>query len=248
MSAKEIEAELSQKQNNKSKERHTAPHHRCGRAQNEARRKRGDIKAKACNALLPAGAARQTSLAALGAVAAYAAVRSSIKIFHHTRRHLLRQMLADLCRNLDHVTYWLDFGSLLGIHRDGDLILHDNDVDLAVLDPDWPALLAHLQRQMPQYCVRLETPSEAPDVCFLRVYCGVCFADVFGARSLGEGRVLVDCGHGDITSIDERLVLPTKALTWRCEKLYIHCLLGLYIPYKFPCDDFSSLASPGIST
>jgi hypothetical protein len=30
-----------------------------------------------------------------------------------------------------------------------------------------------------------------------------------------EGRMLVDCGHGDITAIDADAVLPTKKLEWR---------------------------------
>lgn len=42
------------------------------------------------------------------------------------------QLLHDLAAALNDmgVTWWLDFGSLLGIHRDGELIKHDNDVRL----------------------------------------------------------------------------------------------------------------------
>lgn len=67
---------------------------------------------------------RQAGLAACCAVMAYATLRGGIKLFHHARRGSLRMLLSDLCPVLAPMTYWLDFGSLLGIFRDGDLILH----------------------------------------------------------------------------------------------------------------------------
>lgn len=60
----------------------------------------------------------------------------------------------------------------------------DNDIDIAVFEPNWPWLLLHLQKSLPKYNVRLEIPSEAPDACFMRVYCGFGFADIFGAIEL----------------------------------------------------------------
>ena len=30
------------------------------------------------------------------------------------------------------ITYWVDFGTLLGIHREGDIILLDNDADICI--------------------------------------------------------------------------------------------------------------------
>ena len=44
--------------------------------------------------------------------------------------------------------HWVDFGSLLGLVRGGDLILHDNDVDVVVLNPNWPELQAGLEKQL----------------------------------------------------------------------------------------------------
>jgi hypothetical protein len=160
----------------------------------------------------------QQTLAAVGAVAAYGALRGSIKIFHYARRAMLRQLLLDLCPALHKAahSYWLDFGSLLGVHRDGDLILHDNDIDLAILDPQWDQLHCHLSTTLPQYTIKLEFPSDADgETTFLRVYCFLGFADVFGAVELEDKRLLVDCGHGELNCIPTELVLPTKSIEWK---------------------------------
>jgi hypothetical protein len=128
------------------------------------------------------------SVLALGAVTAYVTLRGGIKVFHHLRRNLLRQLLIDISPVLASCTafsaHWLDFGSLLGVHRDGDLILHDNDVDIVVLEPDWNALVHKLRNGLPQYTVRLEVPSESPHTQFCRVYCALGFVDLFGANHL----------------------------------------------------------------
>ena len=164
----------------------------------------------------------QAGLAAVGAVAAYCTLRGGVKLFHHARRGMLRQILVDLCPLLNNYQYWLDFGSLLGIHRDGDLILHDNDVDLAILNPDWDDLQRHLSVALPQYSVRLEYPSDADgDTVFLRVYCMLGFADIFGAAEIGNGRLLVDCGHGDSTAIATDLIVPTTTIEWKGTKVNV---------------------------
>ena len=50
------------------------------------------------------------------------------------QRRRLRAMAQDVIDALNHVgvKYWVDFGTLLGIHREGDIILHDNDIDVCL--------------------------------------------------------------------------------------------------------------------
>lgn len=89
----------------------------------------------------------------------YLALRLGIAVFHRMRRRNLQCLVTQLCKVLDAagVTYWLDFGSLLGVYRDGDLILHDNDVDIAILDADWIGLLPILKTRLePRYRVKGE--------------------------------------------------------------------------------------------
>jgi phosphorylcholine metabolism protein LicD len=46
-------------------------------------------------------------------------------------RFVLRHILQFF--NDENVTYWLDFGTLLGVIREGDIMAHDGDMDLSRL-------------------------------------------------------------------------------------------------------------------
>lgn len=133
-----------------------------------------------------------TIRAGLSIIAIYAGLRISVAAFQSLRRRNLHFLLFDVCDALDDVgiTYWLDFGSLLGIHRDSDLIPYDNDIDLVVLDPDWPSLLPQLQQRLhPKYLVKVVTPSkESSGSSWVRVYCPLGMADLFSAYSTSQNK------------------------------------------------------------
>lgn len=59
------------------------------------------------------------------------------------RRRTLRRCVADVCQvlNAHGVDYWCDFGTLLGYHREGDVILSDKDADLCAMADDKPRIL-----------------------------------------------------------------------------------------------------------
>jgi len=55
------------------------------------------------------------------------------------RQNTLREIALDTIQafNDNKVDYWVDYGTLLGIVREGDIIRHDTDVDICVVDsPD----------------------------------------------------------------------------------------------------------------
>jgi hypothetical protein len=93
------------------------------------------------------GAARaggpEVTLAAL-VVGLAAALLALTPFVDRYRRRELRRLLRDVSLVLDAhgVDYWCDFGTLLGLVRDGDLILGDKDVDLSVPIGERPRVMA----------------------------------------------------------------------------------------------------------
>jgi hypothetical protein len=54
----------------------------------------------------------------------------------YDQRERIRRLFIDLTKNFENegVIYWVDFGTLLGITRDGDIIFGDNDADVCIYD------------------------------------------------------------------------------------------------------------------
>lgn len=71
------------------------------------------------------------------AIIAYITVKVREKYLHPELHDILSKVIGKL--NEHDVKYWVDYGSLLGIIRDGDVIKHDNDTDICV-SPDNPEL------------------------------------------------------------------------------------------------------------
>jgi hypothetical protein len=80
----------------------------------------------------------------LAALAFVAAVLAMTPRLDRHRRRALRRILRDTCEVLNRreVRYWCDYGTLLGLVRDGDLILGDKDADLCILADQKPAVMA----------------------------------------------------------------------------------------------------------
>lgn len=60
------------------------------------------------------------------------------------RYRALRKLVPRVCAVLDAhaIDYWADFGTLLGFHRDRDIIIHDKDADLSVMAGEKPRIVA----------------------------------------------------------------------------------------------------------
>jgi len=83
-------------------------------------------------------------VAAAGAAAILVALLAITPIVDRYRQRILRRCLREVTTVLNehHVDYWLDFGTLLGFHREHDIIRADYDVDVSMLEAGKPALLA----------------------------------------------------------------------------------------------------------
>jgi hypothetical protein len=74
-----------------------------------------------------------------------------------------------------------------------DIILHDNDADLVVLNPDWDSLLDTLKKRLPGFRVFFVVPSEDTSIKWIRVMSGVGIMDLVRGRGevlRGRGRCL----------------------------------------------------------
>ena len=72
------------------------------------------------------------------------------------RRLQLRQFemlkcLDAICRK-NNISYWIDFGTLLGAVRHQDFIPWDDDVDISVLEEDYGRLRDVLKKELPVLC------------------------------------------------------------------------------------------------
>ncbi|KIY94186.1 hypothetical protein MNEG_13774 [Monoraphidium neglectum] len=128
-------------------------------------------------------AVQPLAYAAVGALTAYYGIKGILGGYQQLRRRNLRALIRTVSPVLGSLgaTYWLDFGSLLGAHREGDVIAHDNDADVVVLNPDWDELLVALRAALPQYRVFFVVPSEDRSIRWIRLLNGVGVMDVYGA-------------------------------------------------------------------
>ncbi|CAG9466567.1 unnamed protein product [Pedinophyceae sp. YPF-701] len=189
-------------------------------------------------------AALAGAITAAGLAGVWSVARGVQKVLHGYRVNRLRKMLLEVSPVLDQAcgdAWWVDFGSLLGIYRDGDLIPYDNDVDICVLNPDWEALYETLQTALePEYRVRWTTPSEDPTVRWIRVLSPMCMIDIYGAHcdvgatAAGRGATVhVELGHGDQNDMAADMVLPTRRMDFRGVQIGVPSQVEELLRYRY---------------
>ena len=77
-------------------------------------------------------------------IALASAVLALTPVIDSYRRAALRRLVPSTCRILEAngIDYWCDFGTLLGLYREGDIIRGDKDADLGILESERPRLMA----------------------------------------------------------------------------------------------------------
>jgi hypothetical protein len=133
-------------------------------------------------------------------------------VLDRVRQRALRRILQDVAQvfNAHGIAYWCDFGTLLGLHREGDIILGDKDADLCVLEPEKGRVLALAE---PLRALGLEV-RDVPDRKggLLRIHDRITpyYTDVYVFVRDGEMlRSLLAPGREDVPG---RLVHPTVPL------------------------------------
>lgn len=160
---------------------------------------------------------KSAALVGLCSVTVYCGLRGVLQGYQCLRRRALRSLLLQVSPVLNSlkVQYWADFGTLLGMHRDGDVILHDSDVDLVVLNPDWEALAAVLQHLLPRCRVYFVVPSEDSSVRWLRVSAAGGIMDLYGGYYKSGDNISIPQGHGDLCDVRHSLVFPLSSTKFR---------------------------------
>lgn len=187
--------------------------------------------------------------AVVGKVAvAYGTLRLALATYRRFKHGGIRRLVLDVSPVLQRlgVTHWIDFGTLLGLYRDGDIIPHDNDADVVVVDVDWDKLYKDLKAALPQYHVDFFLRNkDGHEVRWVRVHhkCRLFWVDLFGAvPAEGEGSssakgsggggggakgddadtmIHVDNGRGNLHDVRKKWVYPIGQLEWRGVKVNI---------------------------
>ncbi|KAF6252835.1 hypothetical protein COO60DRAFT_494285 [Scenedesmus sp. NREL 46B-D3] len=157
-----------------------------GRAKRKPRHRRtssGSSDDSAAAEELPLAQRSPVAMGVVVATSLYCGAKAGIQGYQHLRRHNLRSLVRHVAPVLDQmgVRYFADFGTLLGMYREKDIIFYDNDADFVVLDPDWDGLLQGLRRRLPRSCrAFFVAPSEDRSIKWIRVMTGVGIMDLYG--------------------------------------------------------------------
>ncbi|KXZ42026.1 hypothetical protein GPECTOR_220g474 [Gonium pectorale] len=140
--------------------------------------------------------------------------------YRAVKKRLLRRALREVVPALQRagVTFWVDFGSLMSLARENDVYEHDNDVDLVVLEPDFPALLERLRQPgvLPKgftvdWIGKSRDLGDGLVQRWIRVYLPgkIMWADLFGGYDFGDKIRINKNAHCDVP---KELVLPLGSI------------------------------------
>ena len=140
-----------------------------------------------------------------------------LTMWHTHRQNQLRKLFDVVITNLNKydVHYWIDFGTLLGVTRDQDIIFGDNDVDICMWDtPDnhekLKKSLAHIANK---YLV-----TDLLDWGAYRVYGQGVHVDIYVAKQSDKFLEIPDS-----KPILSHLILPTRKTWVICNKKKYWC-------------------------
>eukprot|EP00775_Hariotina_reticulata_P002323 gene2323-2631_t len=155
----------------------------------------------------PLAARNPLAMGMVVAASLYCGAKAGIQGYQQLRRRNLRHLVRHVAPVLDDlgVQYWADFGTLLGMYRENDVILYDNDADLVVFNPNWDQLLADLRQRLRGCRVFFVVPSEDTSIKWIRVMAGVGIMDL----------VAIPQGHGNLCDIPKDLIFPLGTMKFR---------------------------------
>ena len=132
----------------------------------------------------------------------------------YIRRSILRNIAIDTIHtfNICDIDYWVDFGTLLGIIRENDIILGDNDVDICVVES--PEL--HEKMKMAKYILEkkgYKVIKEDWDAYRVRKY-RYPYADIY-INKINREKNIYNGAEGDKSDISIDYIEPKSIVTWK---------------------------------
>jgi hypothetical protein len=126
-------------------------------------------------------------------------------------RDILRRIAIETftALNNNNVDYWADFGTLLGIIRDNDIILGDNDVDVSVVDTP---LLHEKMKQVTEDLLKKGYKTVRQSWPAYRVYKWWFFCDVYLNTFDEKNEQYV--GYEENISIPAKYIGNTQKIIW----------------------------------
>jgi len=146
------------------------------------------------------------------------------------RQIILRNMMVDVSDTLQKhdVEYWADFGTLLGVYRDQDVIMGDRDVDLAIPrseeDKAWQAI-QELKAQgysITRDAVKLKVWKSTNGVWF---GCDICIYD--------EDKDNDQCFVRHTFMMEKSWIYPLKKLMYRGHHINVPGNTEKYLEYEY---------------
>jgi phosphorylcholine metabolism protein LicD len=136
------------------------------------------------------------------------------KIFHwKIIRIILRKLCLDVIKSLNthKIDYWVDFGTLLGIYRDNDIILGDNDIDIIVVDSEeLHRKMEMVGNDMINKCYKFKKMEWSA----YRVYYYTYHVDIYiNKKDISTGEYIGATGKD--SNIPIKLIDSTKWSTWK---------------------------------
>jgi hypothetical protein len=144
--------------------------------------------------------------------------------------HLLRKTCE--CFNQENIEYWVDFGSLLGIHRENGVILGDGDADICIINLSKKkfkraahALRAHNLSFRKVFFVNMYRVSTHGCTCYLDCYVNVASGDTYIGAT------------GKTSNIPMRFVGKPRLIDWGATKVRVPENVEATLTWRYG-DDF----------
>ena len=117
--------------------------------------------------------------------------------------------------------FWLDFGTLLGCYREGDIIPHDIDIDVSMMETSYEKV-RQLRGRMPPGLILHDTSSNHKGPKLYFSYKGFDF-DIFFYKSYGD-RIkcyLEGAAPNETQFIQKELVFPLKPAVFKEKSVWV---------------------------